>query len=351
MNQISAAPDILSNISSLSSAMWAYTSLSAAFELGIVKELGSPVSVPELSRRLDLEPELIDDLLGVLVALGAVEVSGSRGGQRYVATPEFETFRAGSTGRVTRAGIRSDHLQTAEALSCARSGKLRSGWSHSDPDVLVAQGETAGLFRLSAEHVLPSLDGLRGALERPGARFLDVGAGVGVISSELCMVYPEVSAECLEPNPEARRIGRERIRSAGLEERIRFLADGVENLSAVGRYDLAIIPQPFLSPRAFELGIEHIMTALRPGGWMLVLALDVPVADPVAAAASRFRARLWGGGAVSADELIARLTAAGFEDARADPPVGGYRMFAGRRAAVDAAGESGDERTVEALRA
>ena len=55
---------------------------------------------------------------------------------------EFETFRAGSIGRVTRAGIRSDHLQTAEALNSARSGELRSGWSHSDPDVLVAQGET-----------------------------------------------------------------------------------------------------------------------------------------------------------------------------------------------------------------
>lgn len=340
MNQVSAAPDIVSNISALSSAMWAYTSLSAAFELGVARELGSPVTADELSVRLGIEPELVGDLLGVLVALGAVRTSGPQGDERFVATPEFETFRAGSIGRVTRAGIRSDHLQTAEALTCARSGELRSGWSHSDPDVLVAQGETAGLFRLSAEHVLPSLDGLREALERPGARFLDVGAGVGVISSELCMVYPEVSAECFEPNPEARRIGRERIRSAGLEERIGFHADGVEDLNAIGRYDLAIIPQPFLSPRAFELGIERIRTALRPGGWMLVLALEVPVADPVAAAAARFRARLWGGGALSADELTAKLEVAGFEDARVDPPVGGYRMFAGRRAAVGAMRET-----------
>jgi len=351
MNQISAAPDILSNISAMSSAMWAYTSLSAAFELGLVNELGSPVSAADLSARLDLEPELVDDLLGVLVALGAVETRRGDGAESYVATPEFETFRAGSLGRVTRAGIRSDHLQTADALSSARSGRLRSGWSHSDPDVLVAQGETAGLFRLSAEHVLPSLEGLRDSLERPGARFLDVGAGVGVISSELCMVYPEVAAECFEPNPEARRIGRERVRSAGLEERISFRADGVEDLNAVGRYDLAIIPQPFLAPPAFELGIERIRTALRPGGWMLVLALEVPVADPVAAAASRFRARLWGGGAVTADELIRKLEDAGFESARADPPVGGYRMFSARSSSVASAAEPLGERTVEAIRA
>ncbi len=337
MNRVSESPDILSNISALSSSMWAYTSLSAAFELGIVRELGVPVSAEVLGRRLGLDPELVGDLLGVLVALGAVEVSGRPGDERYVATPAFETFRAGSLGRVTRAGIRSDHLQTAEALGDARAGSLEPGWDHLEPDVLVAQGETAGLFRLSAEHLLPSLNGLREALETPGARFLDVGAGIGVISTELCMVYPEVAAECLEPNPEARRIGRERVRSAGLEARIEFLSHGVESLGVSDRYDLAIVPQPFLSREAFERGIVRIRSSLRPGGWLLVLALDVPESDPVAAAASRFRARLWGGGAVSADELIARLDLAGFEHSRANPPVGGYRMFAARRAQAAAA--------------
>jgi precorrin-6B methylase 2 len=331
MNQVSAAPDILSDISALSSSMWTYTSLSAAFELGIVKELGDPITAAELGRRLGLDVALTTDLLGVLVALGAVEASGPVDRERYVATPAFEMFRAGSLGRVTRAGIRSDHLQGAEALSCARAGTLSPGWDHLNPDVLVAQGETAGLFRLAAEHVLPSLEGLREALERPGATFLDVGAGVGVISTELCLVYPEVAAECLEPNPEARRIGRERVRAAGLEARIDFLADGVEALEASDRYDLAIIPQPFLSDDAFEEGIARVHAALRPGGWLLVLAIDVPDSNPVAAAASRVRARLWGGGAMAAGELIGMLDGAGFEDPRADPPVGGYRMFAARR--------------------
>ena len=331
MNQVSAAPDILSDISALSSAMWTYTSLSAAFELGIVKELGDPITAADLGRRLGLDAELTIDLLGVLVALGAVEVSGPRDRERYVATPAFEMFRAGSLGRVTRAGIRSDHLQGAEALSCARAGTLSPGWDHLDPDVLVAQGETAGLFRLAAEHVLPALAGLRTALERPGAMFLDVGAGVGVISTELCLVYPEVAAECLEPNPEARRIGRGRVRAAGLEERIDFLADGVEGLDASDRYDLAIIPQPFLSAAAFEEGVARVHAALRPGGWLLVLTLDVPDSNPVAAAASRVRARLWGGGAMPADGLIGMLGGAGFEQPQANPPVGGYRMFTARR--------------------
>jgi SAM-dependent methyltransferase len=326
MNQVSRAPDILDNIARLSSATWAYAGLSACFELGIVDELGAPVSATELAQRLDLELGLVEDLLGVLVALGAVSEEGGR----FVATPEFETFRSGSVARVTQAGIRSDHLQTAEALRRARAGALVPGWDHLDPDVLVAQGETAGLFRLSAEHVLPSLTGLRDALERPGANFLDVGAGVGVISSELCMVYPELAAECLEPNPAARRLGRERVRAAGLGERISFLPQTVEELEAVNRYDLAVVPQPFLSPDAFALGIPRVRRALRPGGWLLVLALDLPESDPVSAASSRVRARLWGGGSVTASELLDRLSGSGFEAAHAHHPVGGYRMFAAR---------------------
>ena len=331
MNRFSHAPDIIDRISGLSSAIWTYAGVAACFELGIVDGLGAPVTAAELAGRLDPDAELVADLIGVLAALGAVErAPGGEGAARWVATPAFESFRSGALGRVTRAGIRSDHLQTAEALRRARAGALAPGWDHLDPDVLVAQGETAGLFRLCAEHVLPSLPGLREALGRPGATFLDIGAGVGVISSELCMVYPEVAAECLEPNAAARRIGRERIRTAGLGARITFIAHGVEELDAIRRYDLAIVPQPFLPPAAFEAGIARVGRALRNGGWLLVLALDVSDADPVPAAANRVRARLWGGGAIGSGELLDRLARSGFEDARAHPPVGGYRMFAAR---------------------
>lgn len=327
--------DILSSVSELSSAAWAYAGLSAAFELGVVAALESPVSPQELGRRLDLDPELIADLLEVLAALGAVE----RSGERYAATPEFEPFRSGSLARVVRAGVRSDHLQTADAFRRARDGSLDSGWSHLDPDVLIAQGETAGLFRLAAEFVLPSLAGLRERLERPGASFLDVGAGVGVLSSELCRVYENVAAVCLEPNDAAREIGARRARQGGLGDRIEFVSDGVEDLDQVARYDLALIPQPFLSPEAFTTGLDRVARALKPDGWLVVLALDLPFGDPLAAAARRFRARVWGGGTVTSVELLARLREAGLADAHTHPPVGAYRMYAARRSAVAGARE------------
>lgn len=330
MNGFTSNPDPVSRISELSSSAWAYAGLSAAFELGVVRALDGPAPASEIAARLDLEPELVADLLEVLVALGAAE----RHGNRYGVAPAFEPFRSGSLARVMRAGVRSDHLQTAEAHRRARDGSLEPGWSHRDPDLLVAQGETAGLFRLAAEHVLPSLEGLRERLERPGARFLDVGAGVGVLSTELCTVYPEVTASCIEPNPTARAIGRERCREAGLERRVEFLAAGVEELEFDGDYDLALIPQPFLSPDAFGAGLRRVRAALAPAGWLVVLTLDLPGDDPLAAASRRVRARLWGGGALGEAELIEMLEGHGFEGAHAHPPVGAYRMFAARRPGV-----------------
>lgn len=337
-------PDILSRIGELSSATWAYAGLSAALELGLVGALDESRTAQELAGRLDLDPDLVEDLLGVLEALGAVE----RRGPRFAPTAAFEPFRSGSLARVMRAGVRSDHLQVAEAFRRARDGSLAPGWAHRDPDLLVAQGETAGLFRLAAEHILPSLDGLAAQLARPGARFLDVGAGVGVLSRELCLVYPEVEAICLEPNATARALGRERCLEAGLGHRVEFVSHGIEEHGFSEHYDLALIPQPFLSADDFAAGIHRVRGALRPGGWLVVLALDLPEADPVVAASRRIRARLWGGGAIGSAELSASLAAAGYEAVSAHPPVGAYRMFAARRGL---AGVTDDDAAARALAA
>ncbi|MEZ5062159.1 MAG: hypothetical protein R2700_11725 [Solirubrobacterales bacterium] len=179
MAAFSTNPDVLSSIAALSSATWAYAGLSAAFELGIVRALDAPASAEELGSRLALEPTLVADLLGVLIPLGAVE----RRGDRYALTAEFEPFRSGSMAKVMRAGVRSDHLQTADALRRARDGSLAPGWAHRDPDLLVAQGETAGLFRLAAKHVLLPSRPARAALQRRRGAAFSTSAPASVCSA------------------------------------------------------------------------------------------------------------------------------------------------------------------------
>jgi hypothetical protein len=318
--------DITEVMAALSSASWAYNSLAIALELGLAEHLDAPSSAASLAGKLELDPELVTELLEVLVAVGALE----RDGGLYAPTAAFEPFRTGSLARVMRAGVRSDQLQTGDSFARARNGTLEPGWDHLDPGILTAQGETSGLFRLVAEHLLPALEGLGERLSAPGCRVLDVGAGIGVLSSELCRVYPSLHAVCLEPNPAARELGSRRCTHDGFDGRIEFRDGRVEELGTGESFDLALLPQPFLPRPAFEAGLARLRAAVREGGWVLVLALDASDADPLSLAARRVRARLWGGGLIDAGEMTELLSVAGFDSVRVDAPVGAYRTFAAR---------------------
>jgi hypothetical protein len=71
------------------------------------------------------------------------------------------------------------------------------GWAYEDEGVVVALGRgsasVAGAFAAVPE--------LAAALSRPGAVFLDVGAGVAALSVAVCRQWPGVRVVGLEPWP------------------------------------------------------------------------------------------------------------------------------------------------------
>jgi SAM-dependent methyltransferase len=324
------AGDFAASLERLSNAAWAYAALATALEIGLVERLGEPTTPRRLAAESGADPELVEDTIGVLEALGAIR----REGETVSPTPSFELFTSPSLAAVLHADVRSDHLQTSDLLARAREGRIVDGWRHEDPAALVAQGETGRLFGLLAEAVLPGLDGMVERLGRPGARFLDVGSGVGVIASEICRVFPDVEAVGLEPHETARALGRERLAAAGLADRIELRGQRLEELDERHAYDLAFLPQPFLPAEAVAAGLHRIARALRPGGWLIVLTLHLPDDDPLTAAARSFRARVWGGGAPDPADVAATLREEGFERARLDPPVGAFQTICARAAAA-----------------
>ena len=322
-----ARNDFAATFHGLREAAWAYASIATAVESGLLDHLREPVTLAELAERSGVEPHILADTVAVLEAAGALE----RDGERLVPTASFELYLSPSLRRVFEAEVRSDHLQTAEVIRRTRERGPDNGWEHTDPLALVSQGETGGLFGLVAECVLPALTGLGERLAEPGAEFLDVGAGVGVIATELCRSFPGLRAVGLEPHETARRLGLSRIAAAGLGERIELRADPVEEIDERDRFDLAFVPQPFLPEPAFDAGLARVHRALKPGGWLMVLTLDTEADDRLHAAARRFRAGVWGGRAISADLLARKLAGAGFDEVRADPPVGAFRCLNARR--------------------
>lgn len=326
-------PDFAAGLDRMRNALWSYSALATALECGIVDELERRPRPSDLAAACSLDPARVEEIVGVLASIGAVQTAGDG---RLEATPAFATYLSPSVRSVLGAEVRSDHLQLARVAELARSGSDHSGWRQEQPEALIAQGETGGLFGLVAEAVLPSLDDLEPRLTEPDAEFLDVGAGVGVIATELCRLYPELRATGLEPGAMAREIGRARIAAAGLADRIDLRDQQLEQLSESSRYDLAFLPRPFLSDQAFATGLPRVIEALRPGGWLLVLTLHLPADDPATAAARRFRGGVWGGGAPDPELLADQLAAAGFTELRTGAPIGTFRCVYGRRAPLPA---------------
>lgn len=335
--------DFTETLERLSSSAWAYAALATALELGMLERLAEPVAEAEVAERCSVEPALAADLVEALIAIGAIE----RRGRDLVPTPGFQSVLSPSVARVLRAEVRGDHLQTRSLLARVREGEQVCGWSLEDPAALTAQGETGSLIGLLMEALLPGLDGLEKRMERDGARILDIGAGVGVVSSELSLLWPAAEVVGLEPHRTAREIGRSRIAAAGLSSRIALRDERVEMLGERSAYDLAFLPQPFLPPAEIEAGLPRILRALRPGGWLVMLISELPENAPLVAAARRFRARVWGGGVVEAEELAESLSAAGFGEVRCEHPIGSFRAISARRPADERDPTAADDSVAE----
>ena len=110
----------------------------------MLDRLRDPVDRAEVAATSGVEPELADDMIEALLAIGVVEADGPR----LTPTPAFETLSSPRVVRVLRSGIRGDHLQIQDLLARIREGDAPTGWTLEDPVALTAQGETGTLHRL-----------------------------------------------------------------------------------------------------------------------------------------------------------------------------------------------------------
>jgi SAM-dependent methyltransferase len=157
-------------------------------------------------------------------------------------------------------------------------------------------------------HQMP---GLFERLQQPRAAFLDAGAGVGGAAIALARCFPKLHIIGLEPNPAALQLAQRNVDAAELAERIELRQQRVEKLRLREAFDAGHMAQAFFSDEALERGLKNVHAALRPGGWLLTTTVSAE-GPGLAAALSRLQNELWGGGARLPDELVRRLTEAGY---------------------------------------
>jgi SAM-dependent methyltransferase len=212
-------------------------------------------------------------------------------------------------------------MQPLALLDSARGDAPRAGWTHTDRALLQAQGDAsvvlAGALKMQ---IVPALGDLAARLDRPGARFLDVGVGVGSLSIAVCRTWPQVGVVGLDTFEAPLAVARENVGRAGLAERIELRKLGIEDLRDEDAFDLAWLPSFFIPASAMAAAVARIRASLRAGGWVVVGMLGG--ADDRQRAVAGLLTDLWGGPVFSVPELDSLLKGTGFATVRVLPGPG-----------------------------
>lgn len=316
-------------INDLNSSVWAFSALACALETGLLEALSEARSLADLSHQSGIPTPLVESMLDVLVALGLLQ----RDGDVYSGVPGLLPLLQAPFRDPLLADVRSAYLQGRAMIDAAKRRTLTVGWYYTDPELLAAQGTPGGLlFYMLAQMLFPRLDGLVECLQHPTATFLDVGTGVGAIAIQMCRLFPALHVVGIEPQDAPLVEARRNVTAAKLGERIELRAQRIEDLADREAFDLVWLPQIFLPREVLERGLRRAWAALRPGGWILLIAYSTPGMG-LDAALGRLMNVLWGGDPLYPEQVAELLAAANFASTQVFPILPGMtpKLIVGQR--------------------
>lgn len=204
-------------------------------------------------------------------------------------------------------------------------------WAAQSDEALVAQGRASAQGAAAfAQFGLPMLAGLREAFD-DGARMLDVGTGVAALAVAYAELFPRLTVVGIDVLPRVLALAAQTVAASAVGDRVILREQDVSSLDEPDTYTFAWVPAPFLPTSALRVGIERVVEALRPGGW-LMLGHGKYGGSPVDDAVGRFKTIAYGGTALDDGESERMLTSAGLVEVRTPPtPPGSPAITVGRR--------------------
>jgi SAM-dependent methyltransferase len=323
----------------LANSVWAFSALASACEAGILEELRTPRTTEEIGKRIQAPAEVAGALLDVLAALDLVQFDGNS----YVLSTGMSRYISSLGKDILRGELRATELLTVDLVDRFRLPEAsKTGWHYTDPALLQSWGRrSVEQVALWTEVLFERLEGLVEALQAPGARFLDVGTGVGRLGIAMCRHFPNLEVVGVDPLEAAIDLARRNIAEAGLSDRFELRAMPVQDLTDEALFELAWVPVMFLSRRSAAEGFGRIFHALRPLGWLIVGAVATK-GKGIEPAVLRLMSFLFSGSLVTPEDAAEMMKHAGFDDVQVLPAAEGFanRTIVGRRPT----GSPGDER-------
>jgi hypothetical protein len=247
----------------LTVSMWTLSAIGVLFESGLAENLREPRPLDELAARCPgLAKTHIERCLRVAAAAGVVAFEDDR----YRLADGATAFSQEPLRATLRGDIRAQPMQALAFLDSSTGQAPVTGWRHTDRSLLQARGDASAAFPPMLEvNIVAGLGDLAARLDRPGARVLDVGVGVGSLAIAMCRTWPELYAVGVDVFDAPLGIARENVARAALEERIELRKAAVEDLRDEASFDVAWLPAFFLGA-AVKGAAARVQASLRPGG-------------------------------------------------------------------------------------
>lgn len=223
----------------------------------------------ELAERAGIAPRYADEWLAAMAGAGYVEYDPSNA--RFTLPDEHALFLANPASEYYLAGLFAG-LPTMAAVIPQLTDAFRTGGgiAYSDfgaelPMALAAMNRSVYENRL----VKSWLPGLPGVVEKlhDGGRAVDIGCGIGVVPIALARAFPNATIAGLDFDARSIELARAEAERAGVT--VEFLAQGVETLPIMVRWDLITsfdvvhdLPDPAGALRRIRAGLADDGTYL-----------------------------------------------------------------------------------------
>ena len=107
-------------------------------------------------------------------------------------------------------------------------------------------------------------------------KYLEVGAGPGVLTVEIARTYPEVEITALELLPDMVTVGQEHVAENKLDNRIKFVVGDVEDeefINSLGKFDLVYSTYSLHHWANPDKAIINLYNAVNKGGMLYIYDL------------------------------------------------------------------------------
>jgi precorrin-6B methylase 2 len=226
------------------------------------------------------------------------------------------------------------HSLAADALLLHPETRSTS-WSPADPLLLQAFGDFARGHALALTRgVVSNLEGLGDRLGKPGAAFLDIGAGAAGLAIQMAELWPNLRIVGIDVWRPSLELARANVAKSKVRDRIELREQAAETLEDEKAFDLAWLPVTFIPERVIVKACQRTLASLRPDGWIVLPYVNLKaLPNETSTAAWRLRITMWGGPQWTTSQAEEVLRSQGFSDVRTLPAPPGIpvAMTVGRR--------------------